>query len=512
MSAERSVPVAAPPPLLLPIEKSGRRTWLVACAFVFALTALFCLHLPTARSLFELWADTAKTTYTHGFVIAALAAWLVVRHRERLGALPWRPDLRAALALLPLGFAWLVAVRAGVELIHQVLLVSILWLAVGAAAGLRQMRELTVPVGFLAFALPVWDQINGVLQAITIVATTFLLKVAGVPAFVDGSVVHLAVGTFEIEGGCSGLHFFIVGLTLATLYGELGNDRWRDRAKFVALAATLAMISNWLRVTIIVIAGHLTNMQHYLVRVEHYWFGWGMFALTMVAFFLIARRIAPPASDPVHDGQRSPAIARAGLGMSIGIAIACLAPVVEVARPLTAARLDDSLLPGTPAGWTRLDDPAPWHPQLTGVDRFERATFVSSGRAVDVLVASYSEQHQNKELVSYGNEIVTREDGRIVSDVRVPGTGRELVVARDGARSLVRYVFDIGGRRTDRELAAQLLYGIAAIRGATPSSIIALRTACAGEDCSDARRRLDEFAAVTHTALRGSLPSGEIPQ
>ena len=51
---------------------------------------------------------------------------------------------------------------------------------------------------------------------------------------------HVPAGSLEIAGGCSGLHFFIVGVAIAALYGELNRDSLRTRVQLVALAALLA--------------------------------------------------------------------------------------------------------------------------------------------------------------------------------------------------------------------------------------------------------------------------------
>src|SRR5690606_23436432 len=93
----------------------------------------------------------------------------------------------------------------------------------------------------------------------------------------------------------------------AALYGEINRDPPRMRLKLVALAAALSMAVNWLRIVIIVIAGYLTDMQHYLVSREHLSFGWVMFALTMAVFFLIVRRWPlPAASEPAASMGASP--------------------------------------------------------------------------------------------------------------------------------------------------------------------------------------------------------------
>ena len=116
--------------------------------------------------------------------------------------------------------------------------------------------------------------------------------------------MHLAAGVFEVAGGCSGIHFLIVSLALATLYGEIGRDSLKVRLQLVALAAGLALLTNWLRVYIIIVAGHLTDMQHFLIREGHYNFGWMLFAGMMVVFFLLARRFAPIA--PPSPAIRAP--------------------------------------------------------------------------------------------------------------------------------------------------------------------------------------------------------------
>jgi hypothetical protein len=61
-------------------------------------------------------------------------------------------------------------------------------------------------------------------------------------------------------------------------------------------------------------------------------------------------------------------------------------------------------------------------------------------------------------------------------------------------QSVIRYYYDIGGFRTDRGLAAQLWYGLTAIRREPGASVVASRAICAA-DCTAARALLDEFAA-----------------
>jgi exosortase A len=471
-------------------------------AVVALLAGAFWLHRPSSTSLMELWGDTSKTTYTHGYVIAALLVWLVFRRRQRLAWEAWSPSVFAAALVAATGVAWIVAVRSGIEIVHQLLLLALLWLSVWAVFGRRIALTLALPIGYLVFAIPVWDQINSLLQAGTVAAVQFLLKLSGIPAYVDGNFVHLAAGLFEVAGGCSGIHFFIVSLAIATLYGEIGRDSLKTRLALIGLAAGLALLTNWLRVYIIVVAGHLTNMQHYLIRVEHYQFGWVVFAVMMTLFFLIARRFAPGA--PADSGTPA-ATAMSGASFGLALALAAIAvtavPLWELARPVQPATLSvEALLPTAPAGWSQVAaDSSRWNPVFEGADQIARGEYASADddRRVEAFVASYALQRQNKELVAYGNSLIGSDEGTIASVARSGQTApaKELVVEAPRERALIRYFYRIGEMRTDRGIVAQLAYGLSAIRKPTPSSVVALRTACL-PDCDAARALLDEFAAA----------------
>ena len=475
------------------------RVWCNAFAIVVLLASVFFLYGPSSESLLAIWADTGRITYTHGYVVAALVAWLVLRQRDALAAIPWSPSIVGSLLVAMTGAMWLVSVRASIELLHQLLLLDLLWLSVWAVFGLRMALQVWLPIGFLIFAIPAWDQINFLLQKGTVQAVALLLDVSAINAWVDGNFVHLAAGTFEVAGGCSGIHFFIVSLALATLYGEVGRDSWKVRIQLLALAAGLALLANWLRVYIIVVAGHLTNMQHFLIREGHYNFGWMVFAVTMLVFFLLARRFAPAAPQkPSPIASEEPGASRAAVLLFAATCVLAL-PISERLSAVEPASLANAeLLPPPPAGWSRTDAAAMsmWNPVFAGADRVDRAMYASpEGREVQLFIASYAAQGQGKELVAYGNALIGPGEGSVVSESRAAsgGPAREILVQGSGSSSVIRYYYVIGGHRTDRGVFAQLWYGLATLRGAVASSVFALRAECA-DDCEEARTRLNVFA------------------
>jgi exosortase A len=471
-------------------------------AVIIVLAAVFLLYWPSAESLMRLWSDTARTTYTHGLIIAAIVVYLVWRKRERLASIPWTPSIRASLLVVLLGFAWLIAVQGAIELIHQLLMLALLWSSVWAIFGLRIATQLWIPLGYLIFAIPAWDQINFLLQEATVRATALMLQVSAIPAFVEGNFVHLAAGVFEIAGGCSGIHFFIVALALASLYGEIGRDSMKVRIQLVILAGGLALLANWLRVYTIVVAGHLTKMQHSLIREGHYNFGWMVFAVMMLIFFLLARRFAPAVSEDSQPPELA-AGSRGAPGLAaLGVAVLCVlaAPAWHFLRASTPAALSsaDAMLPHAPTGWASASGfSSAWNPTYEGADLEERGEYTNAaGLRVQLYIASYALQGPGKEMVNYRNAPIGPQDGRIVSESRAatPGIARELEVQGAHDHSIVRYYYDVGGRRTERGIVAQLWYGTASIRRDPLSSVVALRAICA-TDCDAARASLGEFAA-----------------
>ena len=482
------------------------RAWVMAAAVAAVVTATFFLFWPSASSLIEEWRDTGKTTYTHGSLIAGLVVWLLLRNRDQIAHETVEPDGRAAVALILVSVAWLIAVRAGIEVAHQLLLPALMWLATCAVLGLRIALASTVPIGYLVFAIPVWDQVNGVLQAATVAANDLLLRVTSVPAFVDGNMVHLASGVFEIEGGCSGLHFFIVGLALATLYGEVNRDTPKVRVQLIALALFLSLLSNWLRVYTIIVAGYLTNMQHYLVRVEHYRFGWAVFAVMMVIFFTASSRFpAAPERDTANPPERDEALSMRALGSRIGMA--CLALILVPAwlwlDPVRPATLPapTSLLPMQPLGWSGPSrDAIAWSPVFNGSDLAVRGAYVGHGSRVEMYVAAYATQAQDKELIGYGNSVVGSGEEVVMSRSHIDtmGPAVELVVESGRQRAVIWYAYQIGELRTNRDIVAQLVYGLRALFDSPLVKIVALRSECSA-DCDAARAALRGFCSVVVT-------------
>jgi EpsI family protein len=422
------------------------------------------------------------------------------------------------LATLAFSVLWYLAWTSGIEVGYLALLPLLLLGAVGGALGPAALATLAFPIGYLYFAIPVWSLINTPLQSLTTFGVSLMIRVTGVPAYIEGNHVHIPAGTFEIAGGCSGLHFFIVALSISALYGELGRDRLPIRLKLLALAAVLGVLMNWVRVYTIILQGHLTDMQGYLVKVDHYKFGWVLFAVLLVIFFWLARRIAP---DPIAEPAPAASLATStGFGKSlVGLAVSLAAMLSGPALAQAASRMAGPgeaalTLPAAANGWAGpgVADPS-WMPRYFGQDAVVQGTYERGPAAVSVYLNAYLYQAQGHELVFYENDVLGGEPWQALSErgnsVNRASGGRFPYVeieatAADGSRWLVARTQVVGGRVFDREIASKLYYGVAVLRGAPVSGLVAAAVRCTTQ-CDEAHAQLESFFSAHADAMIASI-------
>jgi exosortase len=481
--------------------QAGRYARIYCIAALASLVAL--VYWPSTVFLGERWSEKAGQTYTHGWLILLICIALVVRSRRELAAAPVQPSARAAVALAAVIVAWLVFYRASIEGLEVPLLPLIFWLAVTTAYGWAVGRLMLFPVAYLYFAVNIWHAAP--LQRLTVLVMRGLLAVIGPTAVIEGDLVHIPNGTFVIEEGCSGLHFMIVGLAVAALYGEQRRDPWRVRVRQLALMAGLALLANWVRVYTVIVAGYLTDMQSYLVRVSHYGFGWCVFAVALLVFFWLAPRLAPePAPVAALPAPQSVRMSRAELsGITAAVAILIALPLLNWALRMSRAA------PPLAHPAALLDPRAPWHavplnvrsawlPVFAGADELQRRAFGNSAdEAVEVLGVAYRIQRQDAELVGETSSLtgagLQARAEHVVASAAGPFRETE-VIDPAGARSLIWWRYQVDGRDLVDPFTEQLWYGLNALIWRPPAGLIALRTAC-NPDCASAQHALQEFVA-----------------
>ncbi len=466
---------------------------------VLLLAALVAvLYWPSLVALNAVWVSD-RGTYSQGYLIAAVSLWILVMRGRETGA-RLQPTLSMLPAVLALAFLWLICARAGIQTAEALLLPLVLWVALRAVFGAQVARAGIFPCAFLILAIPVWDALSGPLQALTTRAAAGLLAVAQVPTRVTGNFIQINAGTFEVAPGCSGLGMLLVGLAVAGLYGEMQRQPASRRLTLFAFAAALSVVANWIRVAGIVYAGYLKGMQTSLVR-DHYGFGWMVFAVMLLAFFPLARRLAnAPESPGFHP---MPAVATRRFGMAAALILAALAvgPAWQLLADWREPPQVTANLPQDPtATWTGPGAaPQGWAPQFPGADAERIGVYAHAGRRITAFTAAYAVQRHAKKLVGYGVTILN-DNETLLSQRRVDVAGQplaELEAESPGNRRAIVWLrYTVGARHFTSGWWAQLGYGWASLFRSPGSSVMLLRAQCDG-DCAAARTSLTQFVSDT---------------
>lgn len=471
--------------------------------FVAAVALALVVYWSTAASLLARW--DGDPTYSHGYLLIFVSAWMVWRAWRRGELEGTAPSAFALLPLLLAALLWLLA-RAGSVLIAQQLLLPAILLGLGwVFFGRRGFWSLLVPIGLLYAAVPIWEVLRPPLRDISSFAVGRGLQLAGIPVFLHGNQVDLPSGSFEIANGCSGLNVFLAGAALGAIqaYVFLGTA-WARAALFSA-ALLAAMIANWLRIAIIIIAGHLTDMQHWLID-DHYEFGWVTFAIMMVPVMLLARHLerraparAPETSPPTLSFEMS-----AGSWMPIGVAFLVL--VLPGLAWATMQRGGEPgappVLPATADAWQLAGEPSlDWRPVHVGPTLELGGRYTDGTYSVDAWVVYYERQGTGHKLISQANLFARPDDGRLVATNVSPGELRLVTGRRDDR--LIRYRYEINGQLATSVTQAKLYQVAGKFRGRPSAYATMISARCLQPDCADARAALDAFEST----LAGRIPA-----
>ena len=252
---------------------------------LLALIALQVLvYGSTYLSMAQIW--WRSETFSHGFLIFPIAAWLVWRNRAELARLPLAPDLRALLPLLALALGWAVARSVDVLVVEQFAVVFMLPVLVWLCLGLRAVWALAFPLAFILLAVPVGEFLIYPMMEFTAAFTVNAVRLTGIPVFWDGMFFTLPSGTWNIVEGCSGVRYIIASVTLGVLYAYLTYYSYWRRAAFILAACLVPVIANGMRAFIIVMLGHFSGMK-IATGVDHLIYGWVWFGIVMFFLFWV---------------------------------------------------------------------------------------------------------------------------------------------------------------------------------------------------------------------------------
>ncbi len=249
-----------------------------------ALSIGFAANTSALLTTFDYWSNSG--TYGHSILLVPVCLYLCFKRILQYPSHIADPAFIASIPLALCAVILMVGYLADVVSLQVVAIVSMLPLSLWGLFGHRFFLCLFSTLFILVFTLPVWEVITYPLQMVTAQVSTAVLKLIGIPVFLENHYISIPSGDFDIERACAGLRYLLTSITLGYLYSYLNLITFTARSFMLLLFIMAGIIVNWVRVAIIIYIGHVTEMQHPMIK-DHADFGWYLFIPVVVVLFLI---------------------------------------------------------------------------------------------------------------------------------------------------------------------------------------------------------------------------------
>lgn len=236
------------------------------------------LYFETVNALIERWTKWDENQ-SHGLIIIFIFCFFLLRaspiptsHNSPL------VKILSLSGLVISSLIWFITNATNLHIIEQLSLLGIIVFLFSAAFGVAATREHIFLLLLPIFAIPVWDQLTNPLVNLSGFIVGEMVRLIAIPAVIDGNSIFVPDGEIVIADGCSGLRYFTISLAIAYLISYLNGYSLKKLSMMLAIAACIGLVTNWLRIFILVIIGYQTQMQSPLMS-DHEYFGWILFAL-----------------------------------------------------------------------------------------------------------------------------------------------------------------------------------------------------------------------------------------
>lgn len=397
------------------MDSKNQNNWIsasiaIAIAFIGILWALWS----TSLSFYNVW--TEAETYNHGFMIFPISLWLVWQVRHELLKVTPRTSFSILLLFSASTVLWMLAYITGVQVVEQFAMVAMLITVSMAIIGWQLSLYLAFPLLFLFFAVPLGEDLVPPMMEYTATFTVTALELTGIPVYRDGMWFSLPTGNWSVVEACSGVRYIIASVTLGFLYAYVSYHTLWKRIAFIILSAILPIIANGIRAYMIVMIGHLSDME-LATGVDHLIYGWVFFGLVMLLLFWIGgfwQEEHPSINVKQHtQADVKNGASRYFLIAALSVVIAFSARMMVSSDEIKTHSSNVALQTPTGInGWLLSKEKSLWEPGLLETQYRISAVYEKAGNQIAVFVALYPNQHQHYEAVSFDNAIIGSERKR----------------------------------------------------------------------------------------------------
>jgi len=441
---------------------------------------IFLLNPSIAQTLWQYSFDDG--TYSHAFLIPVIYLFLCY-HLYIEKSLYLRSKINWVITSLFIFscYAFFVSSVAQISLVYWI--THVLIIVTSTLMLFKYHWRIIFPPLYLIFMYPLWGPLVLLLQEVSIVAVSFLMSLTGIPTYVDKQFVSIPEGTFEIANGCSGLRYFITALAISSLYIFLYLKKYKDILAFLSLAIAGSLIVNWIRITIIILVGHYTNMTSSLID-DHNMFGWYIFIPFMFLLFIFGNTLGNDKATNKTEIKQHPillnrtvfsiCIVIVGIFLSSTYFHYLIKPVRENTR--TSDQINTDIFP-TISNYSQL---------LITEKKYKDSGFIVHNYQFDGRDLDSKPTFYNNKLINNGWELLKEEfDNR----------WNYQIMTKKNQKSLIAVSYEIDGLRETSTFRFKLLRLKKALLGNSQSRLNWIGTICIS-DCMDEKKLIMQLSLL----------------
>ncbi|MEW8009738.1 MAG: exosortase C-terminal domain/associated protein EpsI [Candidatus Thiodiazotropha sp.] len=493
-------------------KPTSSKYFLYDFSLFLGILVLFILYHTTAISIYNNW-TAENSLYSHGLLLFPISVylflheWKLIRYTSIIEFRPFPISI-----LLILGIFWYISESIYIQIASQILFILIISFYIYSLFGFKQTLRLSFPVLILLSSVPLWFLFSEPLQTPTATLVDKFLKLTGYTSYQDGYFIHIPEGIFEVGDTCSGLRYQIAAITTAALYIFYYNYSLKASFLCIIFASLIAFLSNSVRIYIVVLSGHYTNMTHSLLE-DHIWLGWAVFGIFfMIYLFFLGRiDIDNRTSDSVvknriradksnfNSTSQAKIISISALSLLASSTGPLLIPLY--ATPDSDIEIDTIGLHSTIQGWNRAETTQSWRPNWQKSDHDLFRSYSNKSGNVDLFIGTFVKQSHGKELISDLNftydannwELVKSRAIDILLDSGETYTVEETIVSNQYLQKRVIWNwYYIDDKFTHEELTAKL-FGIVNSLSRRKSETVFIISSPINTDLDTTRRILTDF-------------------
>ena len=400
-----------------------------------------------------------------------------------------------------------------IKTISIIVLLSGWSLFIALSLGTDAAAKVILPTLLIGTALPTWYLLTPILQAMAVAIAPILTQPINIPMLIKDSYIHIPNGIIHVAQGCSGLKYLQTSVALSILLLMLHPIRHRYIPLIIALSVCLALFTNWIRISILIVIGHKLGVDHAIMK-SHDWLGWLVYIMMLPLWLYWVNR--PFLKRLPHNSQNSNQVEHTDHYRPINRY--CLLAVIIIwsmpaLLPNKGKFMGDeqsaiAVFPRSLLNFTLINNKtnSHWQPNFAGYNARFAGKYFSAYQVIDALAIGYTSEEQGRELISRTNEVLTMSEYAEISH-SIDKTGQwnieQGVSLSNGVARIAFYHYQLGDYSTPSALNFKI-HQARYLLATTKMPIIVLFSTSCKSDCDIEKETLNNVvkAYITKPALR----------